>query len=91
VLESHVIHEIRALADAGPDLIDTAFVRLLGSGSLQFLGQRADAHSFAVWANQRLGEIAGAPTDALRVAERALDIALKSLLTLVARCERRNL
>jgi predicted PurR-regulated permease PerM len=84
LLETQLVREVRALSAAGPDLVDAAFVRLLGSETFELLGQQTNAHLVAAWANERLIEIGGRPTDALHVAERTLDTILKTLLTLIA-------
>lgn len=84
LLETRLVHEARALGEAGPDLVDAAFVRLLGSETFQFLGQPLDPHILAEWTNARLNEALGNPADALNVAERALDTALKLFLILLS-------
>ncbi len=83
-LEAQLVREFQNLGAAGPDMVDLAFVRLLGSQRLTLLGQEVDAHVVAEWASGWLAGVVSAPTDALRVAERAIDVALKTLLTLVA-------
>ncbi len=84
LLEAQLVREVRGLSQEGPDLVDTAFVRLLGSERFVLMGQDTDAHALAAWANERLTEIAGRPTDAFQVAERTLDTILKTLLALIA-------
>lgn len=84
LLEARLLQEVRALGEAGPDLLDAAFVRLLGSQTFPFLGQQVDAHVLAVWANQQLAGMLGTPSDVLHVAERVLDTLLKTVLTLLA-------
>src|SRR5438874_3224005 len=84
LVETQLVAEVRALSQAGPDLVDAAFVRLLGSESFLFLGQETNAHVLAAWANDRLNDVAATPTDAFHVAERTLDTILKTLLTFMA-------
>src|SRR5437867_6841087 len=83
IVESQLAREIRQLSAEGPDLVDTAFMRLIGMRSFQFFGQEADPHRLAIWVNHRLEDVIGDPGDALHVAERALDSVLKTFLTLV--------
>jgi predicted PurR-regulated permease PerM len=84
LLETRLVREIRALSEAGPNLLDRAFVSLLGSDTFQFFGQQVDAHLLAVWTDDRLSDMVDNPTDALHVAERAFDTLLKTFLTLLA-------
>ena len=83
-VETRVVGEARQLGAAGPDIVDVALLRLLGSQEVQIFGQAVNAHTLALWANERLLDLVGNPTDALHVAERALDTVLKTFLTLVA-------
>src|SRR3954466_14551945 len=73
LVESQLAREVRGLSEQGPDLVDAPFVRLLGSEAFTVMGLDTDAHALAAWANDRLIEIAGRPTDAFQVAERAVD------------------
>src|SRR5215212_9535124 len=84
LLETRLVTEARALGSAGPDIVDAAFVRLLGSDSFTFLGQHLDPHDLAARTNDALAEFLGRPTDALHIAERALDTLVKTLLTFLA-------
>lgn len=84
LLETRLVQEVRALGQEGPNMVDTAVGRLLGEDIFQLLGQQVNPHDLAIWANERLGEIAGRPTDALQLAERAVDSILKVILTLLA-------
>src|SRR5262245_22179573 len=61
LVETQLVTEVRALSQAGPDLVDAAFVRLLGSESFVVLGQETDAHIIAAWANDRLNDVAATP------------------------------
>jgi predicted PurR-regulated permease PerM len=83
-LETQLVREVRALSNASPGLVDAAFIRLLGGDRFAVLGQEVDAHTLAEWTSDRLAETVAAPTDALRVAEWAIDITLKTVLTIVA-------
>jgi predicted PurR-regulated permease PerM len=83
-LEARVVREVRALGTAGPDIVDAAFVRLLGSDSFRFMGQRVDPHDLAARTNDALNDFLGSPTDALHIAERVLDTLVKTLLTFLA-------
>jgi predicted PurR-regulated permease PerM len=82
VLETRLVSEMRALSAAGPDLVDIAFQRLLGTERFDFLGQTLDPHAMALWTNRTLSESLG-PADAFHVAERAVDTLLKVILTLL--------
>ena len=84
LLETRLVAEARALSAAGPDLVDAAFVRLLGKDAFDIFGQTVDPHYLAIWTNERLDEIVGRPNDALHLAERAIDTILKVILTLLA-------
>jgi predicted PurR-regulated permease PerM len=84
LLEARVAREARALGEAGPDIVDAAFVRLLGSDSFSFLGQRLDPHELAARTKDQLNDFLGSPTDALHIAERALDTLVKTLLIFLA-------
>jgi predicted PurR-regulated permease PerM len=84
LLETRLVSEVQALARAGPDLVDVAFVRLLGQQTFQFFGQTVDPHFLALWTNQQLAEIVGRPSDAFHIAERAVETILKVILTLLA-------
>ncbi|HZT07173.1 MAG TPA: AI-2E family transporter [Chloroflexota bacterium] len=84
LLGARLIREVRLLGRAGPDLVDAAYVRLLGTETFRLAGQRIDAHVLADWTNSRISDVVAAPADALRVAERALDTVLKMFLSLIA-------
>jgi predicted PurR-regulated permease PerM len=84
ILETRLVAEIRALGDAGPDIVDAAFVRTLGAETVNFLGQPLDPHDLAARTNEALNDFLGSPTDALHIAERALDALVKTLLTFLA-------
>jgi predicted PurR-regulated permease PerM len=84
LLETRLAAELRALSREGPDLVDAAFARLLGTERFQLFGQQVDPHLLAIWTNRALAEAFGTPGDALHVAERALDAVLKLFLTLLA-------
>ena len=84
LLETRLAAEVRALGREGPNLVDAAFARLLGTERFQLFGQQVDPHLLAVWTNRALAETFGTPGDALHVAERALDAVLKLFLTLLA-------
>jgi predicted PurR-regulated permease PerM len=83
-LETRLVVEVRALGEAGPDIVDSAFVRLLGNDSFRFLGQRVDPHELAARTNVALDEFLGSPSDAFHAAERALGALVKTLLTFLA-------
>jgi predicted PurR-regulated permease PerM len=78
-----VVSEVRLLSRAGPDLVDAAFIRLLGSQPIDIVGQVIDPHAVAAWTNQRLTEIAGEPVGAIHAAEKALDTVLKAFLAIL--------
>src|SRR5690349_20249752 len=52
LVEGRLVREVRVLTGAGPNLLDIAFVRMLGSESTQVFGQRLDAHALALWTNE---------------------------------------
>ncbi len=83
LLQARLSQELRALSEAGPDLVEAAYMRLLGEEAVQFLGQQVDAHLLAAWTNEKLREALGQPTEVLLLAERTLDVVFKSFLTLV--------
>jgi predicted PurR-regulated permease PerM len=82
-VETRLVREVRTLSAVGPNLVDIAVTRLLGTESFQFLGQHVDTHLLAEWVNDRLIDMVGNPTDALHVAERALDTVVKTFLALL--------
>lgn len=84
LLETSLAREVRELGREGPNMVDAAFVRLLGNDVFDLFGQRINPHDLAIWTNERLSEISGRPTDALQLAERAVDTVLKVVLTLLA-------
>ena len=83
-LEARLFQEAEEFSRAGPDLVDTAFTRLLGTDRFSVFGQEVDVHLLAEWVRLQLADLAGRPAGAFQVAERAIDGILKTLLTLVA-------
>src|SRR5262245_22544171 len=49
LLEVRLANEARALRNAGPDLMEGAFVKLLGAERFDLLGQVLDARILAQW------------------------------------------
>ncbi len=78
-----VVSEVRLLSRAGPDLVDAAFIRLLGNQPISLFGQEIDPHALAAWSNRRLTQAAGDPMDAFHAAERVVDALLKTLLAVI--------
>ncbi len=78
-----VVTEVRLLSRAGPDLVDAAYIRLLGNQPIDIVGQAIDPHVLAAWSNQRLTEILGEPIGAIHAAERVLDGVLKTFLAIL--------
>jgi predicted PurR-regulated permease PerM len=84
LLEVRLAQEARALRDAGPDLMEAAFVRLLGSQRFDLFGQGLDARVLAQWTREQLNEFLGRPSDALQLFQLAIEWLAKLLLTLIA-------
>jgi predicted PurR-regulated permease PerM len=84
LLEVRLANEARALRQAGPDLMEGAFVRLLGSQRFDLFGQSVDPHVLAQWLRDQLNELLGRPTDALQLFQQAIEWLAKLLLMLVA-------
>jgi predicted PurR-regulated permease PerM len=84
LLEVRLANEARALRVAGPDLMEGAFVRLLGSQRFDLFGQSLDAHILAQWLRDQLNELLGRPSDALQLFQHAIEWLAKLLLMLVA-------
>ncbi len=84
LIETRLVKQMQASAVGWPTLVDQAFVLFLGSDNLQFLGRTLDPHLLAEQTVNSLNDALGNPSDALHLAERALDVVLKSFLTLVA-------
>ena len=84
LIETRLVRQIQELAVGWPALVDQAFVLFLGGENIQFLGRTLDPHLMAEQTVTTLNDALGNPTDALHFAERALDVVLKSFLTLVA-------
>lgn len=84
LLEVRLAQEARALRQAGPDLVEGAVVRLLGSQRFDLLGQSLDAHILAQWLRDQQNELLGRPADALQLVQHAIEWLAKTLLMLVA-------
>jgi predicted PurR-regulated permease PerM len=84
LLEARLAQETRALRQAGPDLVEGAFTRLLGSQRLDLFGQALDARVLAAWTRDRQNELLGRPGDALQLVQLAIEWLAKLLLTLIA-------
>jgi predicted PurR-regulated permease PerM len=84
LLEVRLAQEARALRVAGPDLMEAAFVRLLGSQQIDLLGQSVDPRLLAQWTREQLNEFLGRPTDAVQLFQHAIEWVAKLLLTLIA-------
>jgi predicted PurR-regulated permease PerM len=84
LLEVRLAQEARALRLAGPDLVEAAFVRLLGSQRIDMLGQTVDPRLLAQWTREQLNEFLGRPTDAVQLFQHAIEWVAKLLLTLIA-------
>jgi predicted PurR-regulated permease PerM len=84
LLEVRLAQETRALREAGPDLVEAAFVRLLGSERVDLLGQAFDARILAQGTRQQLNDLLGRPTDAIQLFQLAIEWVAKLLLTLIA-------
>ena len=84
LLEVRLAQEIRILRETGPDLMESAFVRLLGSRRFDILGQSLDARILAQWLREQLNDLLGRPTDALQLFQLAIEWLAKLLLTLIA-------
>ncbi len=84
LLGERLVREIRLLGLAGPDIVDVAVVRLLGSDALYIMGQRIDPHTVADWINLRFASAVTAPSDAIHFVEQAFDTVLKTCFVLIA-------
>ena len=84
LLEVRLAQEARALRLAGPDLVEAAFVRLLGSQRVDLLGQAVDAHLLAQWTRQQLNDLLGRPSDTLQLFQFAIEGLARLFLTLIA-------
>ena len=84
LLEVRLAQEARALREAGPDLVEAASVRLLGTRRLEFLGQSVDARILAQSTRDQLNELLGRPGDALQLFQLVVEWVAKLLLTLIA-------
>jgi predicted PurR-regulated permease PerM len=84
LLEVRLAQEARALRQAGPDLVEGAVVRLLGSQRFDLLGQSLDAHVLSQWLRDQQNELLGRPSDALQLVQHAVEWLAKTLLMLVA-------
>src|SRR5262249_51638572 len=59
LLEVRLVQETRALREAGPDLAEAAFVRLLGSQRFDLFGQTLDARILAQWTREQQNDLLG--------------------------------
>ena len=84
LLEVRLANEARALREAGPDLVEGAFVRLLGTRRFDLFGQSLDARVLTQWTREQLNELLGRPADALQLFQHAIEWLAKLLLTLIA-------
>lgn len=84
LLEARLVQETRALQTAGPDVVEAAFVRLLGARDVEVFGQRVGVHVLAQWTRSQLNALLGTPADALQLVERAVEWVAQFLLTLIA-------
>jgi len=84
LIEVRLANETRALRAAGPDLVEGAFVRLLGSQRLEVFGQVIDARLLAQLTRDQLNGLLGKPADALQLVELAIEWVARLLLTLIA-------
>ncbi len=84
LLEVRLAQEARALRLAGPDLVEAAFVRLLGSTRVDLFGQTADARILAQLTREQLNELLGSPTDAFQLVHVAVEWIARLFLTLIA-------
>jgi predicted PurR-regulated permease PerM len=84
LLEVRLAQEARALREAGPDLVEAASVRLLGTRRIELLGQSVDAQVLAQSTREQLNDLLGRPNDALHLFQTAIEWLAKLLLTLIA-------
>lgn len=84
LIEARLAQEARALRDAGPDLVQAAWVRLVGSQRLELLGQTVDARVLAQLTRDQLNLLLGKPSDALQLFESAIEWVARLFLTLIA-------
>jgi predicted PurR-regulated permease PerM len=54
LIEAQLAREVQDLSRRGPNLVDTAVVRLLGTDNLQFMGQRVDPTTWPSGSTARL-------------------------------------
>ncbi len=83
LLETRIILEVNALAQAGPNIVETVFVRLLGSETTEFLGQPISAMAMAEQVNSLMTDVMGSPVAAIPVAAQALETIAQGLLVLL--------
>lgn len=84
LIEVRLAIETRALREAGPDLVEAAFVRLLGAQRLDLLGQTLDARILTQITREQLNALLGKPADALQLVELVIEWIARLFLTLIA-------
>ena len=83
-VETRLANEIRALRAAGPDIVHGAFVRLVGSETVDVFGQTVDLRTLAQWTRDQTNAALGRPSDALHLLTQAIEGVVRVFLTLLA-------
>lgn len=74
--------ELRDLSSGGPDVIETALRKVVGD-NLAIAGQTVPVSDLAAQIRESLLGLVRTPSDAIHMAERAVDLALKTILCLI--------
>ncbi len=81
---ARLLDEVRSLAKEGPSIISTVVERITGGQDLEFLGQRVTPRQLSNRIDAAVADVLGSPGEALHAAQMAIELALSTLLAILA-------